>query len=353
MNNTTYLNFVNQHIYVGLDVHKKQWNVSVTAGNLLLSTMTRDPDVGSLVKYLRRNYPGAIYHCVYEAGFCGFWIHDQLIEAGIDCIVVNPADIPTTNKEKDRKTDKVDSRKLSRCLSNGELQGIQVLDNQSYEDRSILRTREFLVKDQTRTKNRIKALLKFFNIETPETDTHWSKKYMESLRRIDKLSETGKTSLTMYLNQLQSLRNNISETTKFIRSLSKKDPYSKQVELLVTIPGISILSAMILLTEIGNINEFNNINKLCGFVGLIPSQHSTGDSNNLNHMTRRGKGILKRIFIEASWVAVRKDPGLLMNYKNLLKRVRASRAIITIARKMIARVMFVLKNEEPYKFLAK
>ena len=71
---------------------------------------------------MRRNFPGGIYHCVYEAGFSGFWIHEELNKNGMDCIVINPADIPTTHKEKDRKTDKIDSRKLSRCLSHGELE---------------------------------------------------------------------------------------------------------------------------------------------------------------------------------------------------------------------------------------
>lgn len=353
MKQSNYLNFSNQHIYVGLDVHHKQWNVSIVAGNLLLGTMSREPNVGSLVKYLRKNYPGAEYHCVYEAGFSGFWLYHELTEAGIDCMVVNPADIPTTNKEKDRKTDRVDSRKLARGLSYGQLQGIQVLDPQSYEHRALLRTRETLVKDQTRCKNRIKGLMKFFKIEVKDKEikSHWSNKYLNYLEQINTLEPSVKVSLSSYLIQLRQLRKTISDVTKQIRELSKSEKYSKDTELLCSIPGISILSAMILLLEIGDISKFRKPDKLRSFVGLIPSEHSSGEKKNQNHMTRRGKGILKKTVIEASWTAIRKDPGLLMVYENLTKRVRGSRAIITIAKKMIERIMFVLKNKEPYKFL--
>jgi len=353
MKEVSYLNFTNHHIYVGLDVHHKQWNVSIISGNILLGRMSREPNTASLVKYLRTNYPGSEYHCVYEAGFCGFWPYYELTEAGIDCIVVNPADVPTTHKEKDRKNDKVDSRKLARSLSNGELEGIQILDPQSYEDRGLLRTREALVKDQTRCKNRIKGLMKFFKIEVKDKDikSHWSNKYINYLEQIDTMDVNLKTSLISYLGQLRHLRKTISEVTKQIRSLAKTEKYSKNVELLCSIPGISILSAMILQLEIGDIGLFRNSEKLRSYVGLVPSEHSSDEKKSQNHMTRRGKGILKKTVIEASWTAIRKDPGLLMVYENLLKRVRGSRAIITIARKMIGRIMFVLNNNEPYKFL--
>jgi len=329
--------------------------VSIIVADILLCTMSQDPDTNILVKYLRRNFPGGIYNCVYEAGFSGFWIYYELNEAGVNCIVINPADVPTTNKEKDRKTDRIDSKKLARCLSLGQLEGIHVFENERYEERSIIRVRESLVKEQTRCKNRIKGLMKFFKVEVTDKDikSHWSNKYIEFLEKVDVLHEHGKLSLTTYLSQLRYLRKTVSDVTKQIRKLSKTERYKRGVELLCTVPGISILTAMIILTEIGDIGRFRTVDKLCGYIGLIPSEHSSGEKENRNHMTRRGKGILRRIIIEASWIAIRKDPGLLMNYTELTKRMKGNRAIKTISRKMIARIMFVLKNNEPYKFLAK
>lgn len=354
MRQTKYLNFINQHIYVGIDVHAKRWVVSIVVGDSLFGPISQNPEVKILVNYLRRNFPGGIYHCVYETGFSGFWINDKLKANGLDCIVINAADVPTTNKERDRKTDKRDSKKLARCLSYGQLEGIYVHDNETYEERSIVRTREALIKEQTRCKNRIKGLMKFFGIEIKDENikTHWSNKFIEYLLNVDRLNSWGKISLNTYIDQLRYHRKLISEITKQIRKLSQTERYQQNVNILLTIPGINILTAMIILTEIGNIQRFRTIDKLCSYIGLVPSEHSSGEKENRNYMTPRGKSILKRVIVESSWVSIRKDPGLLMCFNHLCKRMKKTRAIITISRKLTGRIMYVLRNKEQYKFLA-
>jgi transposase len=144
-----------QSIYVGLDVHKKSWSVSIFSERCEHKTFTQPPEVDKLVRYLNRNFPGANYHAVYEAGFSGFWVHDQLRERGVNGIVANPADVPTTDKERTNKRDKVDGRKLGRHLRAGELKGIYVPTRRQLEDRSRVRTRQSLVRKQTRCKNQI------------------------------------------------------------------------------------------------------------------------------------------------------------------------------------------------------
>ena len=176
MVNISKLDFSGQHLYVGLDVHKKSWSVCILTHQFEHKTFTQPPDPSVLANYLNRNFPGATYHAVYEAGYCGFWIHDRLREKGIDCIVVNPADVPTKDKERAGKTNKVDCRKLARSLRNGELEGIYVPTRPNIEDRSLLRTRRNMVKKQTRCKNQIKSMLAFYGIHLP-TDIvhrHWS-----------------------------------------------------------------------------------------------------------------------------------------------------------------------------------
>ena len=86
------LDFSGQHIYVGMDVHKKSWSVSIQTEQFEHKTFTQPPEVEKLTHYLQKTFPGATYHTVYEAGFSGFWLHDQLKEKGIDCMIVNPAD---------------------------------------------------------------------------------------------------------------------------------------------------------------------------------------------------------------------------------------------------------------------
>jgi transposase len=158
------LDFSGQSIYVGLDVHKKSWSVSIFSEHCEHKKFTQPPETDKLVHYLKRNFPGANYHSVYEAGFSGFWTHQQLRENGVNCIVANPADVPTTDKERTHKRDKVDCRKLARHLRAGELKGIYVPTRPQLEDRSLVRTRASLVKKQTRCKNQIKAFLFFYGI---------------------------------------------------------------------------------------------------------------------------------------------------------------------------------------------
>jgi len=115
------LDFKGQNIYVGIDVHLKSWSVTVLSEHSVLKKFSQSPDVAALHNFLTTNYPGADYHSVYEAGFCGFWIHRRLVKLGINNLVVNPSDVPTMSKEKLRKTDVVDCSKLTRELRSGTL----------------------------------------------------------------------------------------------------------------------------------------------------------------------------------------------------------------------------------------
>ena len=120
------LDFSSQNFYMGIDVHKKSWSVSIICNNNLLKRFSMDPDPKILSEYMHRNYPGGNYFSVYEAGFSGYWIDRALKSSGINNIIVNPADIPTKNKERISKTDKIDARKLVRELSNQQLEGIYI-----------------------------------------------------------------------------------------------------------------------------------------------------------------------------------------------------------------------------------
>ena len=115
------LDFTGQSIYVGIDVHKKSWNVTIYVESIEHKTFSMPAVSVVLSKYLIKNFPGAKYYCAYEAGYSGFWIHDELQKRHMDCCVVNPADVPTKDKERRLKNDRIDSRKLAKSLRNGEL----------------------------------------------------------------------------------------------------------------------------------------------------------------------------------------------------------------------------------------
>jgi len=347
------LEFKGQNIYVGIDVHLKSWSVTVLSEHSVLKKFSQDSDAKALHKYLTSNYPGANYHSVYEAGFCGFWIHRRLVEYGINNIVVNPADVPTMSKEKLRKTDSVDSSKLARELRSGTLSGIYVPDDATLEMRSLIRLRSSIVKDTTREKNRIKSLLRFHGIDIPAEFTkhstgNWSKRFLKWLGEVKHTTEYGKKTLDLHIDQLVRLRGMLLQETRTIRKISRSVPFSETIRLLTSVPGIGITTAITLLVEIDDIGRFGSSDHLASFIGLIPMCHSSGEKDGSGDITIRKHAALRCHVIEAAWVAIRKDPAMTMVYEGYRKRMNVQKAIVKIARKLVNRIFFVLKRKQEY-----
>jgi len=350
MNNVSRLDFTGQQIYVGMDIHKKSWSISIFTDQFEHKTFSQPPEVGVLVNYLKRNFPGAAYKSVYEAGYSGFWIHDRLQERGIQCLVVNPADVPTKDKERTGKTDRVDCRKLARSLRNGDIEGIYVPTRPKVEDRSLLRTRNSMVRKQTRCKNQIKSILSFYGIDIPDDfiNGYWSKRFINWIESVQMERASGNLSLKIHLDELKHLRHIIAEMNRAIRALANSDDYRNNVRILKTVPGISTLTAMMLLTELYDINRFKTLDKLCSYVGLIPDTDSSGEKDLKTGMTGRRNAQLRFVLIESAWTAVRKDPALMMAFNELCKHMTKTKAIVRIARKLLNRVRYVLKNQQEY-----
>ena len=350
MNHVNKLDFTGQQIYVGMDVHKKSWSISIYTDQFEHKTFSQPPEVGVLVNYLKRNFPGAAYRSVYEAGFSGFWIHDQLQEQGVQCLVVNPADVPTKDKERAGKTDRVDCRKLARSLRSGDIDGIYVPSRPKAEDRSLLRTRHSMVRKQTRCKNQIKSILCFYGIHIPDeiTSSHWSKRFIAWIESIRMERASGNMALKVHLAELMHIRQIIAELNRAIRALATTDGYRNNAQILKTVPGVSTLTAMTLLTELYDINRFKTLDKLCGYVGLIPNTNSSGETDRKTGITDRRNANLRRIVIESAWTAVRKDPALMMAFNELCKHMTKTKAIVRIARKLLNRIRYVLKNQQEY-----
>jgi len=350
MVNVNRIDFTGQPIYIGLDVHKKSWSVCINTKYGEYKVFSQPPEVDKLVHYLQHHFWGARYNAVYEAGFCGFWIHDQLKEKGIQCIVVNPADIPTKNKERRTKRDRIDCRKLARSLRNGEIEGIYVPCRSKLEDRTLIRTRQSMVRKQTRCKNQIKGMLLFYGVVIPEEREmgHWSRRFIQWIERIQMERASGDIALKAHLEELSHLRQLIASLNRAILRLARTEEYRPLVRLLKTVPGISTLTAMILLVELAEITRFPSLDELSCYVGLIPDTQASGEKEYVGGITQRRHSQLRWLLIEASWVAVRKDPALLMAFQEYCKRMRKTKAIVKIARKLLNRIRYVLKNQAEY-----
>ncbi|WP_339707606.1 IS110 family transposase [Algoriphagus aquimarinus] len=346
--------FSGQTLYIGLDVHKKNWAVSILSDHHELKTMSTDPNPDVLAKFLFKNYPGANYQAVYEAGFSGFGACRHFKELGIDCRVVNPADVPTTHKEKIQKTDSIDSRKLARMLRNNEISTVHIPDVDLEMDRSLVRQRFNLSKDLTRQKIRVRALLMQYGIEIPERFTKsqyrsWTKVYMEWLRKIPEVSLQLQQVINNYIDTGVILKKQLLAVTRQIRLLSTTEAYQTNCALLNSIPGIGTLVAMNLLVQFGDINRFKRLDELCNYVGITPTMYNSGDKTVAGKLSNRGRKSTKIMLIEASWIAVRRDSALTLRFNELIKRMNKNKAIIKITKNLINRIRHVLIHQTPYE----
>jgi len=352
-NKTKKLDFTGKNIYSGIDTHLKTWKISIMVDEVVCQTFTQDSKAKDLHSYLNKNYPGGNYFSAYEASFCGFGPHRDLIKYGIQNIVVNPADIPTTDKEKKQKEDSRDSRKIVRSLHNSELEAIYVPSMDIEGLRILVRYRKTLVKEINRYKNRTKSFLYYNNIKIPTElengSKHWSKHYSNWLKSLSFEIEYSKITLDSIVETVEYLRKKLLEITRRLRQLERQGEYSEQICLLRTIPGIGLIMAMTILTELENIERFRNLDKLCSYVGLIPRTNSSGENEKTGGITPRNNWQLRNMLVESAWIAIRHDPALMMKYGQLRQRMEANKAIINIAKKLLNRIKHVLINKEPYE----
>jgi transposase len=162
-------------------------------------------------------------------------------------------------------------------------------------------------------------------------------------------TNAGTYAFNVYLDELEYLVQQETKLNAQVKQLSQSTRYKENLALLSSVPSIGLISAMTFLTEIGNINRFEKFDNLCSFFGLIPNCHSSGETEKVGHITKRGNQYLKSILIECAWVAVRKDPALLQCYKELLLRMNGNKAIIRIARQLLSRIRHVLIKREKYQ----
>lgn len=343
------LDFTGQKIFAGIDVHKTSWKVCIRSENMELKTFSQNPSANDLINHLKQNYPAADYHVVYEAGFCGF-SHQRNFSAGkVNCIVVHPADVPTMDKEKQRKSDTVDCRKLSKTLSEGSLKGIFIPSVEQQDDRGVIRIYKQLVTDQTRYKNRIRSFLHFQGIVIPNDDEYkyWPKRFIQVLKDLS-LTSSARVTLDLLIEGYEQTRKMVLAATRQVRALSREARHEKQIGLLRSVPGIGEITALLFVTEIGDINRFQELDQLCDYIGLVPRTNSSGAKEAVFGLTHRGNRVLRDALIEASWIAIRLDPAMTMAFNEYAKRMKKNRAIIKIARKMLSRIRFVMKKQTKY-----
>lgn len=345
--------FSSQKIFIGIDVHKKSWTVTIRNNQLALKTFSMNPSPEELIKYMKGHYPGGEYYSVYESGFCGYWIDKKLTMGGIKNIIVNAADVPTMNKEKLNKRDRIDSRKLARELESGSLTGIYIPGEIEEQIRTLSRLRFQLVGNRAQVKNRIKSLLNYYGEKIPEEyeAMNWTSKFIEHLRsEVLKDKMIPQESLHVLIEELDDNQKRIKKVLKQMVKYSQEYGFNTTIKNLKSIPGISTITSMTIYSELMNIDRFKSLDELACFVGLVPAVYGSGEKEKVLGLSNRHNRYLRNMLIESAWVAVRKDPALTLKYSELIRRMSKQEAIIRIAKKLLNRIRFVWKNNTCYSF---
>lgn len=340
--------FSGENFYIGLDVHKNSWSVTVRTSNLEVSHFSQAPDPKALYNFLQNRYPHGNYYSAYEAGFCGTSSHTALCKLGINNIIVNAADIPNTDKEKKNKTDVHDSRSIAKYLEKGLLHPIYIFSQEAQELRSFYRLRMTEVRDQSRALNRLKGFLNFMGIKIPNHPDNKgiTNKDLAWLNSEKILGEVGTESLRNFIIDYKEHREKVKLITKELSNFISR-LYPDTYQNLMTIPGIGSLTAIALLTEIGDFNRFETPQKYCSYLGMVPWEHSSGDTIRIKGMQPRCNKRLRPMLIEAAWMAIRKDTGLLLYYKKHAAK-NNKHAIIKVARKISLIARGVAIKKQPY-----
>ncbi len=348
---TKLLDFSHMKIHVGIDVHKRQWSVTILSKAIHHKTFSQPPDPSALKHYLDHHFPRAKVICAYEATKLGFWIQRALTSYGYECLVVNPADIPSTSRESQNKADPVDSRKIARTLQAGLLKGSHVPSIVTEGDRQLFRFRKKLWGDLVRIKNRIKDKFLFSGVQIPKEldNPYWSKAFLKWIGEVEMPSSSARLTIDLLLEQYHFVYRHFLKTSVEVRKLLRSSRYKVNGKLLRTIPGIGPLTSVQILTELEDIKRFTSFKKLNSFVGFQPTSYSSGDHDWKGQLTNRKHRALRSALVECAWQSVQNDPAMLCRYQELIKRMTKKRAIIVMARKLLSRIYHVLKEQEPYQ----
>lgn len=338
---TIRIDYQDKIIYLGIDVHKRTYSVTVICDGVIVKRDTIAANPAGLVAYVRRCFPGARIRSAYEAGFSGYVLHRILVQNGVENIVVNPASIEVAANDK-VKTDRRDSKKLVEQLCAGRLKAIFVPEPEQELRRQLTRTREQIVRQRARLAHQIKSKLHYFgllgDVLPDQVLTERSLGQLEGL----KLSEELAFALRLLIAQWRFLTQQLAELRQKFRAQARVDAALEPTYR--SGPGIGPVGARILANEIGNpAQRFHNERELFKFTGLTPTEHSSGESVRRGHISRQGAARIRHVLVEAAWRALVVDPALRIAFERLAARCGKKRAIVAIARKLIGRIRACFK----------
>lgn len=336
-------------IFIGLDIHKKSWTVSIQTDLFFHKTFSLPSVSDNLYQYIERTFPGYEVHLVYEAGCCGFSVARYFLNLGWNVLVVNPSDVKTGDKERYQKTDALDSNNLSNQLKSGVLKGIYIPTEEHEQFMTLSRHRTQVTKKLRQTKSHIKSMLLFHGVKVPEEfyNSNWSNNFIGWLEELKFSTSCGDLALQGKIRLYKFIKSEYLEIANHMRSYCRKN-HKKDYYLLKSIPGIGGYLASFIIAECGDLRRFNTEAQFSSYIGLVPGIYNSGDSEKCLGITPRSRSQLRSYLIEAAWISIRKDIEMQQYYrKHQGKSVK--NIIVKVAHKMARRILSVVKTETPYQ----
>lgn len=362
--------------WVGLDVHKE----SIVAA--ILRDDSPDPEVIRLTsdlmrvrKLFRRLAKDGPVRACYEASGAGYVLQRSVTRDGFSCEVIAPSLIPRRPGDR-RKTDRIDAIMLAKLYRSGHLTPVAVPSTEQESVRSLVRLRTSTMRHVQDTKRRINGILLSQGLVFRGTKSLWTKQHRAWLSKLRSDIDDGpmSTVIRTELEHLEYIESKLHSLDTEIQHYACRDPYREMVESLCCLRGVKTLTAMVLVTEIGDIRRFRSPRSLMAWVGLVPQERSSGNVERRGPITKTGNTHVRRILVEAGWnhrhragadlilnrrrqgqpadvvaIAVKAQHRLSKKFYRLSMRKHANKVVVAVARELCGFVWAIMTvAPQPY-----
>jgi transposase len=287
--------------YIGLDVHKKNivMGESRNPGESQVTGefLNTESGVKGFLKKLNKLSEEYELKICYEAGPCGYALKRVLDAKGYSCEIIAPSLIPVATGNR-IKTDKRDAAKLARLFRAGELTFIEVPDENKESVRDLVRCRDDIMTDIKRTKQRLNHFLIRQGFNYP--GTNWTTGHSKWIQQLKFQDSNLQNILACYQNEIKFLEVQLSDFDKEIEKIAQSEEYNEKVKALCAYRGIGVLTAMIVISEVINFSRFSNPRELMAYLGMVPSEYSSGQSIKKGSITKCGNKRVRRALVEAA-----------------------------------------------------
>ena len=287
--------------YIGMDVHKETVSIAVLKDNNTETVYERtvDNDTGKLLSIVHGFTIKGKVTVGYEAGCLGYTLYRRLKEKAIDCRILAPNKVVRSGSDK-IKTDKRDAILIARMLKHNEGESIYIPSETDEATRDLMRCREDLKEESKRSKQQLQKFLLRYGFHY-DSDRYWTLRHSEWMRSLNFIHQGQKETFEQYFCHIEALESRISRIDEKIVEIANSPEYADRIRPLRCFKGIDYIISLALVCEIGDFRRFKNAGAFMAYLGLVPSEFSSGGKRRQGRITKTGNGHLRKLLVEASW----------------------------------------------------